>query len=440
MGNEENGLAGCLGVLFLIASMPFFVLGGIFTWRTGATIGKAMLIASGICWALYALSKIRPGQSASNKEIEKNEESESRPDTDITLGRSNQALAKAEEVHGQTKSDSPFEYPNVYYPLTPMTQIRESSQERTRVKSAGFHRLSVDLYLDEVLSTKDYVVLDTETTGLNAYRDKIVQIALVTVENGEVTETFSSFVNPKCHIPFEASRINHITDADLVDAPTAGEISAEVLSKINGKTVVAHNADFDIDFLKQWYMSSSEPIQVKYIDTLGLSRKAFPNMGKYSLQHLIDVFGLDRGDAHRADSDALATQQLFELCKAQIPQLPKIKKYEEDMRVRHTQIKPTVEEFDESHPLYKKAIVFTGYMEMPRADAMQKAVNCGALLRNTISRRTNYLVLGELLQTTPGITPYSRKRDEVEQLNQSGEGHIKIITEQEFYELLGDKK
>lgn len=366
--------------------------------------------------------------------------SKSRPNTDLTSGKSDQTPAKTEGHPQPAAPPTTDDFSKVYSMVSSSSSAQRSVEQKPVSSVAPFHRLYADSDTDKILRTKDYVVLDTETTGLNAYRDKIVQIALVTVEDGKVIETYSSFVNPKCHIPFEASRINHITDADLVDAPTAGEISAEVLSKINGKTVVAHNADFDIDFLKQWYMSNSEPIQVKYIDTLGLSRKAFPNMGKYSLQHLIDVFGLDRGDAHRADSDALATQQLFELCKAQIPQLQKIKKYEEDMRVRHTQIKPTVEKFDESHPLYKKAIVFTGYMEMPRADAMQKAVNCGALLRNTISRRTNYLVLGELLQTTPGITPYSRKRDEVEQLNQSGEGHIKIITEQEFYELLGDKK
>lgn len=355
--------------------------------------------------------------------------SKSRPNTDLTSRKTDRTSAKVEELHELDKPTPPFEYPNVY-------QSYESTQQSASVESALFHRLSIDLDLDEVLSTNNYVVLDTETTGLNAYRDKIVQIALVTVEDGKVVETYSSFVNPKCHMPFEASRINHITDADLVDAPTAGEISAEVLSKINGKTIVAHNADFDIDFLKQWYMSSSEPVNVQYIDTLALSRKAFPGRGKYSLQYLIDVFGIERGDAHRADSDALATQQLFELCKEQIPRLSKMKSYENDLLVRHTQIKPTVDYFDEHHPLYQKKIAFTGTMDMPRGEAMQKAVNCGALLRNSISRRTDYLVCGDLLPSTSGTAAYSKKLVEAEQLNQSGEAHIEIITEQDFYNLI----
>lgn len=362
--------------------------------------------------------------------------SKSRPNTDLTSGKSDQTPAKTEGHPQPAAPPTTDDFSKVYSMVSSSSSAQRSVEQKPVSSVAPFHRLYADSDTDKILRTKDYVVLDTETTGLNAYRDKIVQIALVTVEDGKVIETYSSFVNPKCHIPFEASRINHITDADLVDAPTAGEISAEVLSKINGKTVVAHNADFDIDFLKQWYMSNSEPIQVKYIDTLGLSRKAFPNMGKYSLQHLIDVFGLDRGDAHRADSDALATQQLFELCKAQIPQLQKIKKYEEDMRVRHTQIKPTVDSFDEHHPLYQKKIAFTGAMDMPRGEAMQKAVNCGALLRNSISRRTDYLVCGDLLPSTSGTAAYSKKLVEAEQLNQSGEAHIEIITEQDFYNLI----
>lgn len=305
---------------------------------------------------------------------------------------------------------------------------------RSNTKSyATFQRLNVDNDISTILKTTDYVVLDTETTGLDAIRDKIVQIAIVSVVNGEVVDTFTSFVDPGCSMPYEASQINHITDDDLVGAPTPAELVGIVRELINDKTIIAHNAKFDLDFLSKWFKRPEDIVRATYIDTLALSRKAYPNRGKYSLQRLVEDFGIDGGDAHRADSDALATQQLFEICKAKIPYLEKEARYEEDLSVRHTLIEPTVTEFDENHPLYKKSIVFSGYMEMPRAEAMQNAANCGALLRNSVSRRTNYLVLGE---TIPPNSGYSNKVIKAEELNQTGEGHIKIITEQEFYELI----
>lgn len=291
--------------------------------------------------------------------------------------------------------------------------------------------------LDEVLSTQNYIVLDTETTGLDPSADQIVQIALITVADGEPVSTFSSFVNPRRPMPEEATKINHITDADLAGAPTAKNLAGKVLSMIDGQTVIAHNAKFDIEFLERWARAAGKSVYVNCIDTILLARKAFPAVGSYALQHLIRVLGIESADAHRADADTLATQQLFERCKEELRlQQQKAERYAQDRAVKHTEIKPTVDVIDTSHPLYRKVIVFTGYMEMPREEAMQAAVNCGAILRGKVTTRTDYLVCGEEMSTRFGP---SKKVAQAVELYKSAEGHAKIITEQAFYDLIRPK-
>lgn len=295
------------------------------------------------------------------------------------------------------------------------------------------HSLKSDTDLDRILDTTDYVVLDTETTGLDSGKDKIVQIAIVSVRNGEVVDTFSSFVDPHCHMPESASRVNHITDEDLIGAPSMEDISDKVLELIGNFPVIAHNAIFDLNFLKQWYKDSEETIYITYIDTLALSKEAFTGTGGHSLPRLIEVLGIESGESHRADADALATQKLFELCKEKIAVKSS---YEKDVSVKHTGIKPTVEHIDHNHPLYGKSMVFTGQLSIPRADAMQMAVNCGAVLRGRVTSRTDYLIVGKQHEEFVGSGGISGKQRQAMTVLADGTGHVKCISESEFFELL----
>ena len=304
-------------------------------------------------------------------------------------------------------------------------------------KNISIRELVLPEDADEILGLNNYLVLDTETTGLDPISDKVVQIAIITVRDGKPVDTYTSFINPKFHMPEEASKINHITDADLVDAPSEKSVANIVLNMIDNQTVVAHNANFDFEFINCWASYANKAIHVNCIDTLKLSKKAFPGLTSYSLQRLIKSLKIKSVIAHRADGDALATQQLFELCKAELKtRQEKLDRYKKDIEVKHTQIKPTVDSFDKSHPLYHKTIVFTGCMGIPRDRAMQAAVNCGAILRGKVTERTDYLCCGEIMVSDFGR---SKKKDEAMQLNKSGTGNIKIISEQEFLDLVMKK-
>lgn len=325
----------------------------------------------------------------------------------------------------------------IYKPSKYVSRGKIANIEVRGDEGITIRRLAFPENMDEILNTSDYLVLDTETTGLDPADDKIVQIAIVTVKNGEPVNTFTSFVNPKRHMPEEASKINHITDADLVGAPSEKKIAGTVLSMIDGQTVVVHNAKFDLEFIDRWAVDAKLSVSVNCIDTIPMAKKAFPGLSGYSLQKLNKVLKIKSIDSHRADADALATQQVFEMCKSELRiHQQKMEQHKKDIAVKHTQIKPTVENFEKSHPLYRKTIVFSGHMGMTREHAMQAAVNCGAILRGSITSKTDYLCCGEPIYADFGR---SKKKEQAIQLNQSGEGHIKIITEQEFYDLIMQK-
>lgn len=101
---------------------------------------------------------------------------------------------------------------------------------------------------------KNFVALDLETTGLDKEDDRIIQIALVKVENGEIVDTYNKFVNPKKHISAEASDVNGIYDSDVRNEKTIKQLFPEIFDFIGKLPIVAHNASFDMGFLRnEWY-------------------------------------------------------------------------------------------------------------------------------------------------------------------------------------------
>lgn len=112
--------------------------------------------------------------------------------------------------------------------------------------------LSKSIFLES--NYRSFCALDLETTGLSAERDRIIQIAIVKVINGEIVDNFTAYVNPKRHIKQSASEINNIYDEDVKEAKTIKELFPEILDYIGKLPVVAHKADFDFEFLKQEYL------------------------------------------------------------------------------------------------------------------------------------------------------------------------------------------
>lgn len=165
----------------------------------------------------------------------------------------------------------------------------------------------------------DYVILDVETTGLSPESDRVIELAVVKVESGQVVDTFASLVNPERAIPENVVKLTNITQDMVADAPVFSALAEAIVSFIGDLPVVAHNASFDAGFLAEELNRAGVPFQFQYIDSIRLAKKAYPDMPNYKLKTLIKKLSLaDHAQQHRAADDAMCTQRLYELCKQEI--------------------------------------------------------------------------------------------------------------------------
>lgn len=160
-----------------------------------------------------------------------------------------------------------------------------------------------------------YVVFDIETTGLNTWNDRIVEIGAVKVEDGQVIDEFDMLINPGIPMPPNVSAINNIYDDMLIDAESPGVVLYQFHQFIKDVDfLVGHNARrFDYPFLESEFdrhFIKFEPFKIK--DTVYEARRAIKGLRSYSLAALCRVFQVRNETAHRALSDARTTQIIFE--------------------------------------------------------------------------------------------------------------------------------
>lgn len=156
---------------------------------------------------------------------------------------------------------------------------------------------------------KDFVAVDTETTGLRAQGNDIIQLSAIKFINFEPVEIFSTYIKPRKSIPPDATAINKITDDMVENAPKFYEIINSFNDFIGDFPLVAHNAPFD---MKHLYVNGLDSIENKTVyDTLELSRKILKDEYSYKLCDICKVENIYPDNAHNAESDCLACGLLF---------------------------------------------------------------------------------------------------------------------------------
>ena len=156
-----------------------------------------------------------------------------------------------------------------------------------------------------------YCVLDLETTGLSFRTEKITEVGIMKIKNGEVLDEFSCFVNPEKPIPQRVVEVTNITDDMVKDAETIDKVFPKILEFVGDSVLVAHNADFDIGFLKYNEKQLGYSLENTYIDTLRLSKDLFPDFKKYKLGIIAENLGIKVDVAHRALDDVDTTVKVF---------------------------------------------------------------------------------------------------------------------------------
>lgn len=164
----------------------------------------------------------------------------------------------------------------------------------------------------------NFVVFDVETTGINAQEERLTEIGAVSVNDGKLGEEYNTFVNPQKPIPPKITEITGITDAMVADAPSDEKALIDFLNFVNGRTLVAHNAAFDIGFLSATAKRYSIPFSCTYIDTLALARALYPTLPNHRLDTVAKHLDLGDFNHHRACDDAKILARIFQKMLAEL--------------------------------------------------------------------------------------------------------------------------
>lgn len=165
-----------------------------------------------------------------------------------------------------------------------------------------------------------YCVLDLETTGFSAVTEKITEIGIMKVKDGKVIDEFSCFVNPEKPIPARVVEVTNITDDMVKNAETLEQVFPKMLDFIEGSVLVAHNADFDIGFLKHNAKVLGYDFDFTFLDTLSLAKELFPEYKTYKLGRIAKNMGIKVEVAHRALDDVDTTVKVFKVMLERLKQ------------------------------------------------------------------------------------------------------------------------
>ncbi len=157
----------------------------------------------------------------------------------------------------------------------------------------------------------DFVVFDIETTGFSPVNDRIIEIGAVKISQGKIVDRFSEFVNPERPIPYEIEKLTSITDGDVSTKETIDLILPRFLEFCEGCVLVAHNAEFDVNYIKANCERLGYPTSFTYMDTLLLSRVQLPGHAKYTLDAVAKLLNVTLDHHHRAVDDAECTALIF---------------------------------------------------------------------------------------------------------------------------------
>ena len=295
----------------------------------------------------------------------------------------------------------------------------------------------------------DFVAIDFET-ATGSY-DSACSLGIAVVREMQVAETWYHLIQPPMNRYEEGNvRVHGITPAQTAGEQSLNALWPEISRYFDGNLIVAHNARFDVSVLRKSLSGSERIPNFKYADTLTMVRNVVP--GRHGLDACCEYFGIVLEHHHNALDDAVACANVA-ICCAKAAGCDSFSAYLRQERISRTdfhrkdnrfnryahkavklsEVTATVDQFDLTHPLYQKNVVFTGDLSIDRADAVQLAVNRGALVKSGVSGKTDFLVIGTHGQ--PENARMSSKEKRARELQQAGK-EIRLLSEEEFLKLV----
>ena len=294
---------------------------------------------------------------------------------------------------------------------------------------------------------ENYTVVDIETTGFSPQWDEIIELAAIKCKNGVPCAEYNTLLQIDTKLdPFIVS-LTGITDDMLTNAPRLSEKIEEFVDFIGSDIVVGNNVSFDINFIYDACLRYvGKPFTNDYINTVRFANKLLPGLPSKRLTCICDSLGIPTAGAHRALCDCKLTNQVYlqfvssisdrDAFVSQFSKKTK-KKHTKSLRVSEILADPDFVP-DENSEIYGKSFCFTGKLDqMIRQEACQIVVNMGGSLTSTVTKKTDFLVLGstDYCKTIKeGKTQKQKKADDL--LNKGFD--IKVISEDVFYQMIED--
>jgi polyribonucleotide nucleotidyltransferase len=194
-------------------------------------------------------------------------------------------------------------------------QLREAVGKTKRTPYIEPGPSSVLEFVNAVDAKREFAVVDVETTGTDPKMADLLEVAVVKVKGGKISDRWSTFVKPSQ--PILGNQMHGITDKDVAKAPSAADAAKQAVDFIGDALVVGHNVIFDLGFLEE--AGAGRIDQSRLVDTLTLAREGYPDLQNYKLDTLASVFGVDLTQNHRALPDAEATANLLIRFAADLP-------------------------------------------------------------------------------------------------------------------------
>lgn len=302
----------------------------------------------------------------------------------------------------------------------------------------------------------DYIIIDTETTGLDYECCEIIEVSALKYRNGQLVDKFASLMQPE---PYEITTDNDelmleyveefitqltgITNEMLATAPKPAEVLPALLDFLGDSLLIGHNVSFDVNFLyDSAELNLGRFLTNDFIDTMRIARKLFPDLKHHRLKDISAACGVTPSGAHRAESDCLTTAACYESMRTMIL----AEQTEDEFARRFSKsysnalkgIHATTDDIDDTNPIYGKVVVFTGAMTtMTRKEGFQSVANLGGIPQDSITKKTNYLVIGNEEFASCVKNGKTKKMQKAESYQAKGE-EISIISETAFFDMLSD--
>lgn len=288
----------------------------------------------------------------------------------------------------------------------------------------------------------DYVVIDIETTGRNTRQDEITELAAIKYRDGQEIARYSQLVKTQQPVRGFVVMLTGITNKKLESQPTIDSVIGAFADFVGNDILIGHNiAAFDAVFIADAYEKHlGRALENPCVDTMRIGKKLCPGLPSYSLEALSSHLCVDYRFSHRGSVDCEITNACYQKMRDMILENGTVESFKEKFKKKEAEdqigkMVANTSDICAGHPLFEKNIVFTGALLLTRAEAMQLAVDFGAVPQKGVTTKTDFLVVGTQDIDRVGTDGMSSKEEKAIRFNESGKANIKIITEDEFIKM-----